>query len=695
MTETAVDAVIEEYLRQLDKALGPLPDPRRAQLVAEIADHVATARDELDHPREADIRNLLDRIGRPEDIAAEAIDSEPPATTPRSTGLQESFAIAMLLVGGFFFVVGWFVGLVLLWTSSVWRLRDKLIGTVLLPGGLFPAFVLTFGAGSSTIAHGNALSHAGSISVFAAVIIIPIITAIYLNRRRRPSLSGPEASEVRRVRARRRPRYDASRLVKFLGGVALVGAAAAAIAAAGSVRTDGDVLVVVPFAAIVTILVVSVALGPALRAVLAAGCWIPGLRPVLAAAARHRTPAVVRVALAAAMVVALTAVVLGASVGGRTPRLRAAVAELQRVSVLPPGVMAVTTGHTPDGETGVVAGTPGLDAAPGPAAAISSESVAAIRRRYPDAEVIPVASVRFLLFFPPSPWLLCLFDARCALPVIVADPRLVSVYGQTARPSDLQLSVVFPSDSSGTSSTRTRSAPTVQSSLSAPGTEDLVGRRAKGGPLPAATFQGLVALEVGPDVVAKFGLSTQVTTVFVTRHRPFTAKERSALRSLVPTATAITADDRSASLRNPLGKVPWAPTATATQWSIATIGALFALLVVMSTGIVEARNRRRNHSRLQLLGATPHQARGAAALHAGLVLAVGAVLAAAAVTELVAFGVARFSAHQPAIAVPFVFPLPQIAFLVVGVPLLGALIAAANTPPGSPTRRPANATTSR
>lgn len=209
MTATAIDAAIEDYLRQLDRALAALPGPRRAQLVAEIADHIGTAREQLDDPGEADIRNLLDRIGRPEDIAAEAIDTEPPPTMPRRSGLHETFAIALLLVGGFLCVAGWFVGLVLLWTSNVWRLRDKVIGTLLVPGGLLPAFILiafplstvgartcvsaTIPAGGtpvstpvtcSTHIGGNTLWLVFSIGLFAAAIIIPILTAVYLNRRR-------------------------------------------------------------------------------------------------------------------------------------------------------------------------------------------------------------------------------------------------------------------------------------------------------------------------------------------------------------------------------------------------------------------------------------------------------------------------------------------------------------------------------
>lgn len=215
MTKTALDIVIDDYLQRLDRALRPLPDPRREQLVAEITDHVTAARNKLDQPSEADIRNMLDRIGRPEDIAAEAIDGEPLPTRSRGSGLHESFAIALLLFGGFVFVVGWFVGLVLLWTSSAWRVRDKLIGTFLLPGGLFTVFFLlagglafvssttvcssgtanTGGGGRTlvpttcgTATHGHVLSVAVGIGLLAAGIIVPIITAVYLNRRRHISL---------------------------------------------------------------------------------------------------------------------------------------------------------------------------------------------------------------------------------------------------------------------------------------------------------------------------------------------------------------------------------------------------------------------------------------------------------------------------------------------------------------------------
>jgi hypothetical protein len=46
--------------------------------------------------------------------------------------------IILLLIGGFIFYVGWFVGLVLLWSSRAWSIKDKWIGTLLLPWQLPP-----------------------------------------------------------------------------------------------------------------------------------------------------------------------------------------------------------------------------------------------------------------------------------------------------------------------------------------------------------------------------------------------------------------------------------------------------------------------------------------------------------------------------------------------------------------------------
>jgi hypothetical protein len=68
-----MDGLVADYLRRLQAALGRLPAGRRRQLVAEIAEHLGEARAGLDASDEIALREVLDRLGRPEDIAAEAV----------------------------------------------------------------------------------------------------------------------------------------------------------------------------------------------------------------------------------------------------------------------------------------------------------------------------------------------------------------------------------------------------------------------------------------------------------------------------------------------------------------------------------------------------------------------------------------------------------------------------------------------
>jgi uncharacterized membrane protein len=71
MSSTA-DKLIDDYLKRLNRDLAGFPRARRRELVDEISEHIAEARADLETENEAAIRTLLDRLGDPEDIAAEA-----------------------------------------------------------------------------------------------------------------------------------------------------------------------------------------------------------------------------------------------------------------------------------------------------------------------------------------------------------------------------------------------------------------------------------------------------------------------------------------------------------------------------------------------------------------------------------------------------------------------------------------------
>ena len=137
MTTTGADAAVAAYLERLKDALRELPIERRAEIVGDINDHIAGARAGLPGGGdEAAVRNLLDRLGTPEQIAASAgVPEEAPPG--RRSILLEVVALILLNVGGVIVpVVGWFVGVALLWASPKWTRKEKLIGTFVPPGGL-------------------------------------------------------------------------------------------------------------------------------------------------------------------------------------------------------------------------------------------------------------------------------------------------------------------------------------------------------------------------------------------------------------------------------------------------------------------------------------------------------------------------------------------------------------------------------
>jgi hypothetical protein len=67
-----------------------------------------------------------------------------------SIGVHIAIVCLVLLGGVLLPIVGWVVGVGLLWVVPGWRVRDKLIGTLVPPGGLLPLFVLLDTNGSFT-----------------------------------------------------------------------------------------------------------------------------------------------------------------------------------------------------------------------------------------------------------------------------------------------------------------------------------------------------------------------------------------------------------------------------------------------------------------------------------------------------------------------------------------------------------------
>lgn len=79
---TPIDSLVDSYLGAVAREAADLPPQRRAELLADLREHIATARAELETQTEAGVREILDRLGDPASIAAEARLGEPAPPGP-------------------------------------------------------------------------------------------------------------------------------------------------------------------------------------------------------------------------------------------------------------------------------------------------------------------------------------------------------------------------------------------------------------------------------------------------------------------------------------------------------------------------------------------------------------------------------------------------------------------------------------
>jgi uncharacterized membrane protein len=195
MATMTTDPLVAAYLRRLEVAASGLPPGRRAELIAEIRDHVDEALREAGAADEVAIRNVLERLGPPEEIAtaaAGAPETHVPVEGRRRSGRLEIAALVALVVP----VVGWLVGVVLVAVSQAWSSREKTVGLLLasLPVLLGLAVMLVGaddGSGPTPVGDGRLPADEGLGPLEAGVLAFALFgglpPALYLGLRLRAS----------------------------------------------------------------------------------------------------------------------------------------------------------------------------------------------------------------------------------------------------------------------------------------------------------------------------------------------------------------------------------------------------------------------------------------------------------------------------------------------------------------------------
>jgi uncharacterized membrane protein len=125
MSAPHADTILGGYRLRLKEELNGLPRARREEIIAEFDAHIRDARTAHAAETDADLLNLLDRLGDPSVIGTEARERFDVAE-PASAGAREVIALLLLVVGPFIVpVVTWVLGAMLVWSSVAWSAREK------------------------------------------------------------------------------------------------------------------------------------------------------------------------------------------------------------------------------------------------------------------------------------------------------------------------------------------------------------------------------------------------------------------------------------------------------------------------------------------------------------------------------------------------------------------------------------------
>lgn len=144
-------AVERAYLDEVEQAVAARDADTAQQIRAEIATHIAESRsDAEERGASVSIHDIIAEIGDPLAIAAEVpISQEALRTAPSSISLFARLepmtyvwvVCLVIVVGTSLYFIGWALGMLMMWTSSLWTRRVKIWATALLPACFLAAFL--------------------------------------------------------------------------------------------------------------------------------------------------------------------------------------------------------------------------------------------------------------------------------------------------------------------------------------------------------------------------------------------------------------------------------------------------------------------------------------------------------------------------------------------------------------------------
>ncbi|PBC76496.1 hypothetical protein BX265_1213 [Streptomyces sp. TLI_235] len=180
--------LVGDYLDEVTRLTAALPAERRRELLADLREHVEVALAEHGSADDDAVRQVLDGLGSPQQVAGAALDESGQARPEPETGARTTVTLALAVlplpltlvpaVGPLLALAAGITALVRVWKSPQWARREKKQATLLLlsPIAVTPPAAAAFAASSA------GLSPAAVLAALLLGFCLPPVAAVRLGR---------------------------------------------------------------------------------------------------------------------------------------------------------------------------------------------------------------------------------------------------------------------------------------------------------------------------------------------------------------------------------------------------------------------------------------------------------------------------------------------------------------------------------